>query len=72
MNSITKVAVQYRLQEWTKQIKDCNNRPQGMTVNEWCTNHGVTKANYYYRLKQVRKAYLAETTNISLKNNEEG
>ena len=24
----------------------------------WCAKHGITKANYYYRLKRVRKACL--------------
>ena len=24
----------------------------------WCAQHGITKANYYYRLKRVRKACL--------------
>ena len=26
------VATQYRLQEWAAQIKDCQNRPEGMKV----------------------------------------
>ena len=34
-----------------------------MTVNEWCGHHGINKANYYYRLKQVRKAYLSQPSN---------
>lgn len=29
-----------------------------MTVDEWCEQHSITKANYYYRLKRVRQAYL--------------
>jgi len=59
MNSTTMVATQFRLQEWAAQIQKCNNRPHGMTVDEWCSNYGITKANYYYRLKRVRAAYLA-------------
>lgn len=59
MNSTTSlVARQYRLSQWTEQIRDCQNRPDGMAVSEWCSLHGITKANYYYRLKQVRKACL--------------
>jgi hypothetical protein len=60
MNQATMVAAQYRLQEWAAQIKECNNRPNGITVDEWCSNYGITKANYYYRLKRVREAYLAD------------
>ena len=59
MNSTTSlVAKQYRLNQWAEQIRDCQNRPEGMTVTEWCCLHGITKANYYYRLRQVRKTCL--------------
>ena len=53
------VATQYRLQEWAAQIKDCQNRPEGMKVSDWCEIHGVSKSNYYYRLRQARRACLA-------------
>ena len=52
------VATQVRLQSWAEQIRDCQNRPSGMKVEDWCEQHGITKANYYYRLKRVRKACL--------------
>ena len=53
------VATQYRLQEWAAQIKDCQNRPEGMKVSDWCEIHGISRSNYYYRLRQVRRACLA-------------
>ena len=52
------MAEQCRLQEWAAQIRDCQSRPSGMSVVEWCAGHGITKANYYYRLRRVRKACL--------------
>ena len=59
MSSTTSLAArQYRLNQWAEQIRDCNNRPEGMSVKEWCSQQGITKANYYYRLRQVRKACL--------------
>lgn len=48
-----------RLQEWAQMIQECNNRPVGMSVGEWCQTHSITTANYYYRMAQVRKACLA-------------
>ena len=54
----TLVAVQYRLQEWAAQVRECQNRPAGMRVIDWCASHGITKANYYYRLRRVREACL--------------
>jgi len=29
-----------------------------MKVDVWCQEHGITKANYYYRLRRVREACL--------------
>lgn len=52
------VAKQCRIQSWAIQIKDCQNRPSDMTVDEWCFQNNITKANYYYRLKCVRQACL--------------
>ena len=52
------VAEGFRLQEWAAQIRECQNRPAGMSVVSWCADHGITKANYYYRLRRVRKACL--------------
>ena len=52
------VAQQTRLNEWAEQIKECQNRPQGMKIDEWCQMHGITKANYYWRLRKVREAFL--------------
>ena len=54
----TMVAAQYRLQEWAAQIRECQNRPAGMSVVSWCACHGITKANYYYRLRRVRETCL--------------
>ena len=59
MASQTSIAAkQIRLMEWAEQIQDCQNRPKEMDVAAWCAQHGITKANYYYRLKRVRKASL--------------
>ncbi len=54
----TMVAEHFRLQEWAAQIKECQNRPAGMSIVGWCACHGITKANYYYRLRRVREACL--------------
>ena len=52
------VAQQTRLSEWADLIRNCQNRPQGMKIDEWCQLHDITRASYYWRLRKVRKAYL--------------
>lgn len=51
-------AQQCRLREWAEQIRDCQNRAEGVSIIEWCSRNGITKANYYYRLRRVRAACL--------------
>ncbi len=54
----TMVAANFRLQEWATQVRECQGRPAGMSVIDWCAGHGITKADYYYRLRRVREACL--------------
>lgn len=59
MSSETSMAAtNFRLQEWAAQIRECQSRPAGMSVASWCAANGITKTNYYYRLRRVRKACL--------------
>lgn len=51
----SRIAVQVRLNQWALDIQACKNRPKNMTVEQWCEQHGITKANYYWRLKRVRQ-----------------
>ena len=57
------VAAGFRLQEWAAQIRECQNRPADVSVASWCADNGITKANYYYRLRRVRKACLEHIQN---------
>ena len=54
----SRVAAGFRLQQWADQIKECQSRLAGMSVVSWCASHGMTKANYYYRLRRVRETCL--------------
>ena len=38
------VAAQCRIREWAEQIRECQNRPEGMKVTDWCKDHGISKA----------------------------
>jgi len=58
MREMTKVAKDFRLQQWIQEVKECQSRPKGMTVAQWCDLNGVKRDNYYYHLEVVRKAYL--------------
>lgn len=53
MNTQTSlVAESIRLKQWSEQIRQCQNRPSDMEVDDWCRQQGITRANYYYRLRR--------------------
>lgn len=54
----SQVARSCRIREWAAMVQECRNRPSGMSVDKWCQANNITKANYYYRFAQVRKACL--------------
>lgn len=53
------VAEKVRIQQWAEQIKDCQQRPKGMKIETWCELNGITKGNYYYRLRRIRETCLS-------------
>ena len=66
MNSQTSlVAENIRLRQWAEMIRECQHRPRGMKIEAWCDQYGITKSNYYYRLKRVRKACLQAAVSSS-------
>lgn len=67
MNSHTSlVAQQTHLSEWAEMIRNCQNRPQGMTIDEWCQLHDITKESYYWRLRKVREELHASNEKMQL------
>ena len=52
------VAQQVRLMHQAEEIRECQNRPEGMDVSTWYAQNNISKANYYYRLKRVRQMCL--------------
>lgn len=54
----TLVSKNIRLQEWANMVRECQARPQGVTVPQWCEQHSITTCNYYYRKRAVQKACL--------------
>ena len=54
-STTTLVAKQVRYQQWADDIRACNDRPKGMTVDEWCKDHEIKPNTYYWRLAAVRR-----------------
>lgn len=53
MDQVTLVKNQYRLEQWTKLIQECQS--SGMKIDDWCDANGVTRHAYYYWLRKVRQ-----------------
>ena len=51
--AIVAVKREVQLSEWQRQIQE--RQEQGVTVDEWCMNLGISKGAYYHRLRKVRE-----------------
>lgn len=40
-------------QDWLDLIKEC--RSSGLTDKDWCDRHGISRSNFYYHLRRLRK-----------------
>lgn len=52
--------IQYR--QWMEDIRVCRERPKGMTVDDWCKDHGINKNTFYWRMKALKEICIEETT----------
>ncbi len=43
------------VEEWKKLLESCDNRPKDMNLDEWCKEVGVSKSNYYYWKRRMKK-----------------
>jgi hypothetical protein len=62
----TKLATtQIRLQNWALTIKD--RQSSGLSVKDYCEQHSISKDAYYYWLRKVKEAALAESGFVEMK-----
>ena len=52
------VATRGRFQQGAADIQRCQGRPNEMSTEEWYLQQGITKVNFYYRLRRVCRACL--------------
>ena len=55
-SEIVTVKKNIRLQEWNRQIEE--QKSSGLSVQEWCHQHGINPKTYYYHLRKVREEFL--------------
>ena len=59
----TKAATtQIRIQQWTEIIQDRNT--SGLTVDDYCESHGLSRNQYYYWLRRVKARILESAPQI--------
>lgn len=52
MDQVTLVKSEFRLQQWSDIIKNCQS--SGQTVVSWCKENGINIKTYYYWLRKLR------------------
>lgn len=51
-----------RSANWKAIVAQCQSRPEGQTIAEWCKQHDIKPNTYYYWQRQVRKQLYQEMT----------
>ena len=64
----SKIAQQYRFNQWTQRISDC--RSSGNTVTDWCAENNIKISSYFYWLKKIRQAACEALPAINAENNQ--
>ena len=54
MENVLQVRNEYRRQQWTQIIQDCQS--SGMSNKEYCRQHGISEKSYSYWLRKLRSA----------------
>ena len=54
---ISEIKQEYQLQEWSGMLRE--RQESGLSVKEWCLEHGISEHSYYYRLRRLRQAACA-------------
>ena len=49
-----------RLANWKTIVEQCQSRPRGQTVAEWCAQNDIREKQYYYWQRRVRRQALNE------------
>lgn len=49
-----------RLANWKAVIKQCQSRPEGQTIAEWCAQNNVNENQYYYWQRRIRREAFLE------------
>ena len=58
MDQVTFAKSSYRMEQWKQLILEC--RKSGLKVDEWCEQNNLSHHAYYYWLRKIRIAALAE------------
>ena len=57
MGKSTSVKREIRFQQWIQQVKEYNERPDGMSMSAWCKSRGIAQSTFATRLQKVHVRY---------------
>ena len=69
MGKSTSVKREIRFQQWIQQVKEYNERPDGMSMSAWCKTRGIAQSTFATRLQKVQDRCL-ESCQISAESSE--
>ena len=50
-----KITHEVRLANWVNIVEQCQARPEGQTIKQWCKEAGIEESTYFYWQRRVRR-----------------
>ena len=63
--SMDNITHEVRLAHWAEIVKQCQNRPEGMSASTWLKQNGIAIKNYYYWQRRVRNEVFDQVTSVA-------
>lgn len=60
MENVLAVREEYRMQQWGEIIRE--RQESGLSIKDYCTQHGIAEKTYYYWLRKLRAAAAESVT----------
>ena len=53
MDNVTETKMHFRKEQWKQYILE--RQASGLTINQWCQQHGFKRTTYFYWLRRIRQ-----------------
>ena len=60
-----KITHEVRLAQWTEIVKECQKRPENMSIRDWVKQNDIPEKTYYYWQRRVRNEVFNKVASLA-------